>query len=260
MKRFFLCLLLLLTSAGPGWAYTIVQNVTGGDSTGSSVTTLTLTISAIGNHNNGMGYVSWYQGGTGAPTVSIKFGSNDTASIPQQVSGDGEWLAAYYLNNVTDAPTSVVFTFSGGGANQGRFISANFTEVSGAGAIDTSTMQFATLLASGTTDAITSGNITPAASGDFLFGGTMCSNIVSNTSVTISGGTNYTLNNNNTTNSADPMADEYQTYNSATAVAATFTFTGNNAGGADFITGIMGFPVAAATANCGSLARLGVGC
>ena len=257
MKRFLLCLLLLLASGGPGWAYTIVQNVTGGDSTGNSVTTLTLTIAAIGAHNTGMGYVSWYQGGTGSTSVSVKFGSNDTASVPQLVTGDVQWLAGYYLNNITDAPTTVVFTFSGGSANQGRNISANFTEVSGAGALDTSTMQWAQNITAAT-DAATSGNITPAQSGDFLFGGNLLTYNHGNT-ITISAGTNYTLNNANTLNAGAETDDEYRTYNSVAAVAGTFSFTsgGEVSQLANMTTGIMAFPVAA---SCHSLALLGVGC
>jgi hypothetical protein len=232
-------------------AYGIVQNVTGGDATGTSFATFTLTIAAIGSGNAGMGWVQWYQGGGGSNSVSVKFGSNN-ALVPLLLSGDGQYLASFHLENITAAPTTVVFTFSGGSTSQARWFSINFTEVSGGlASLDQSTIQYQSIdvaIDLGATDRISSGNVTPTVSGDFLFPGILVTNPGAN-SFTVGAGTNYTLNNDNTVNgnsaanTAQELLDEYGTYNSTAAVAGTFTATVTAAigGSSSFITGIMAF-------------------
>lgn len=91
-------------------------------------------VNAIGSGNAVIGFVIYFPNSTSGITVTAKDSANNTLNVPRQIdgsgiSGAGSNLAVYYLQNITNAPTSVTFTASA--SNSASFWIAGYIEVAG---------------------------------------------------------------------------------------------------------------------------------
>lgn len=216
-------------------AYSIVQKTLGADGSGTASTSFSLTFTqAVTSGKTVMGAVMYSTGsGTDNPPSSIKDSVGNTYTVAQH-----QWDATatngcsvFYFVNVSGAPTSLTVTWS----SSISYVRIMMLEVSGISAFDTSNSSW-TQLSAATTETYSSPTITPAASGEFLYGAFADLNGGVQDDP-VNAGTGFTIENQSFT-SADGytpncgIADEYQTYNSTAAVAASFSVTFTNASSA----------------------------
>ena len=214
-------------------------------------------VSAIASGNAVVGFVV-YTPSTSGITVSAVDSATNTVQVPIQidgtaVSGAGNNVAGFYLQNITNSPTSITFTASG--ANTPSYWRAAYIEVSGMLAtspLDAAPAINAQPLATTTaTDAVTSAATgVLATSGELVYGFTWTG--AGPSSCTITQGTNFLTQNVGTGTSINqPCADEVYGpiatgYASTVSIPATFS---TNITGSTWITGVMTFKLAPVAAG-----------
>lgn len=233
--------------------FSIVQHVIGADGSGTSQTTWTFTVSAMTAGNLVCGAFTY--SGSGAaltPTIVDNASSQNTYSIPSGCNvfdtANGNGILGFQKVGINGGGTTFTVTFP----SAVSFFRGEMLEVSGGSAgLDASTSQLQTSITTG----ISSGNITPSASGDFLYGYSFLS--TGGISGWATAGSGFTLENDGANGETIGIADEQQTYNSVAAVAATFSST---APSSNYITGIIAFKAATSAGCPHNLLTLGAGC
>jgi len=194
-----------------------VQGGISADGTGTATTTVALTLSGIGVGNSVCGAVSYDSSG-GATITSVKDNKGNTYTLGDTVNdaGNNQALTSFYLIGATNGPSTITATISV--AVTFRRILAD--EFSGITVNDGHTGQFQAAPGTGT-NAISSGSITPTASGDLIYGATVNTNGA--TGANFTAGTGYTLQQSGATTDLLNMASESQVQSVAAAISATFT-------------------------------------
>ena len=169
----------------------------------------------VGVGNLVYGFIQWDFGGS-LNITSVTDDKGNTYTIADNVNNatDNQRMAAFYKENLTNAPK----TISGNFASSASFARIEICEISGAAtasAIDGHTAQ-----AEAASTSHSSGNITTTQNGDWIAGGAMSSN----TGSTITAGSGFTIDNSGGGAVTLPMASEHQTQTTAGTIAGTFTF------------------------------------
>jgi len=221
-------------------AISVVQSVKGGQAAGS--TTATATGVAVGSGNAITGFVAWHTATTTDLSSITDNASGNTYTILNRQSATSladNWCGATFAcTNVINGPTILTATF-GSSITDIEIVWSESTGYSGTVAVDghASNVQGGP----GTTaDAITSGSITTADNGDFIFGAVL--DITGGSGVTTAG-TGFTLLiNNDASNATNFTSTEWKVQSSAGPVAGTFTDTAHGAG-EHYITGVIALGV-----------------
>lgn len=206
-----------------------VQGGTNQNWTGDDLSSLSVTLSAVGSGNLICG------GGSCSPDVTdlqVLDGSGNPCTISRAYDSTNNQTAfVFYRANVTNAPTT--FTLSRTGAGVFHYVTLTVDEFSGVATSSplTGTPSTNVQNSPGTgTDAITSGNTTPAIDGCLIYGYTQNDS----GSTLAAAGTGYTS---ATSNATSASRSEYKVQTTAAATAATFTVAANES----HITGVMAF-------------------
>lgn len=207
-----------------------VQGVPSGSCQAFSGTTATCTFSSsVTGGNTIIGGTNYFGGSS--PTISgIADNCNTGATSNTYATVDTlSGVSTFWAHvGATTATCTVTITFTSA-LSQARIILHEVSGITATTPVDGHTIQAQTGPGTGT-NAVTSGSITTASSGDYIFGFTTDTT----SSPTVTAGTGYTIRETSSGN----LSSEDQVQNSAGAIAATFTQPNS---GDNFITAIVAF-------------------
>lgn len=220
-------------SPPPPSAFTLIQKAVTADGSSTGITSIAITVTAVGSGNTVMGECQYTNGSSNpATTASDNAAGNPNAGKYHVVgnvydASDTNGLFMFYGVNITGGPTTI--TLSGWTGNN-QFTTCGILEFSGVTSFDASSGATSSTPASGTAT-FTSATLTPAQSGELIVGSASCltGGCTSSGGQTFAAGSGFTLENNTSHNGSnytnDQIADEYQTYNSTVAIGASFSKT-----------------------------------
>lgn len=180
----------------------------------------TVIVAAAGNVSSG-----------GQPTISITDDKSNTYTLEtSQTNGwdaaQNTWLQVFVASGITNGPTTITLSTSAPAAFI-RMILEEWSGIASTNFIDGNNIQ----LQSGT-NSLSSGNFTPAVSGDLIWGATL--EATGDTSANASAGSGFTAGNTTGTGGVVFMSTENKVQTSAGSTSTTFTIT---AGVQEYITG-----------------------
>lgn len=227
MKRFLLASLALLFSANVAFATPAnVSHTLGADGAGSpggNGSNIVLTFPAAPSGSLVVGAVQRAHTGSITAIGSITDDKGNTYNIADDTdqTTDGQTQATFWLNNVTNGPSTITVTFPGGAGvvTFRRMLIDVFSGVDTSGTpTDGHTAQ--QNAGSTSTNAQTSGSITTAVNGDLIWTAFSDSE---GAGATWSAGTGFTILDNGTSADNDPMGSAWQVQSTAGSIAGTFT-------------------------------------
>lgn len=207
----------------PALAFTHVQGQAGADGNGANASSFSTSFSvAVTSGNTVAGGVSY-----GTDTTTVLTGCTDDKANTYNIAfktnsggGQGQSLALFWLNNITNAPITVTCNVSPA-INFVRVFIDEFSGVStGASPTDGSSSHQTVTSVSGT-DSDVSGNIITTVNGDLIYG--VVADDGGEVTVNYAAGTGFTLDETNTVGQTLPIGSEHETQSTAGTIQATFT-------------------------------------
>lgn len=187
----------------------------GGTATDTTATTVAVTLTnTVGVGNSLFGGFSWDT--SGGATVSITDDKSNVYTILdlENDTSEGQEQKSFYCLNILNSPKTITVTFSVSSSYRALIVD----EFSGISALDVHTSNLQTSVAT-TANAITTGNETPTANGDLIYGVQFCTS----DSITPSVGSGFTAGT-TLSGSGDQLgSSEYLVQSSAASIAATWT-------------------------------------